>query len=215
MSAAERLAPSPFNKSHFMDCRYREWLARLEVKEQPSQHRFADAPLRRDSGMNFLHGEIVARDGALHFTEPSGTALTLPKCREAAYAGSIGKPVVLGVRPDHILRPGAAAGCAVRVVVRDVEPLGPHTLVIGRVGEFPFTAQMQVGVAAEPDRPFEVALDLERAHLFDKSTGRVIMIWSRGIWDLDEWRQRNCKNAVVGDRVLRGVDIPMLTWGKG
>jgi multiple sugar transport system ATP-binding protein len=125
--------------------------------------------------MNFIHGEIVARDGALCFIEPSGTALALPKSREAAYTASIGKLVVLGVRPDHVVHQGAPAGSFVRMIVRDVEPLGPHTLVIGTVGAFPFTAQMQVGVAAEPDRPFDVGLDLERAHLFDRASGQVIV----------------------------------------
>ena len=46
--------------------------------------------------MNFIHGEIAARDGALAFAEPSGSASTLPKSREAAYARSVGKPMVLG-----------------------------------------------------------------------------------------------------------------------
>jgi multiple sugar transport system ATP-binding protein len=125
--------------------------------------------------MNFIHGEIVARDGALFFNEPSGTVLALPKSREAAYKASIGKLVVLGVRPDHVVHQGAPAGSFVRMIVRDVEPLGPHTLVIGTVGAFPFTAQMQVGVAAEPDQPFDVGLDLQRAHLFDKASGQVIV----------------------------------------
>jgi multiple sugar transport system ATP-binding protein len=124
--------------------------------------------------MNFIQGEIAAQDGGLTLTGPAGTALTLPKCREAAYARSIGKPVVLGVRPDHIRHQGAPAGCTIRMTVKDVEPLGPHTLVIGSVGGSPFTAQMPVGVAAAPDQPFEIALDLERAHLFDKTTGDVI-----------------------------------------
>jgi multiple sugar transport system ATP-binding protein len=117
----------------------------------------------------------------LQVAEPSGTLLNLPKSRESAYGRIAGKPVVLGVRPDHILRQDvlhgdAAAGWSIRLTVKDVEALGPHTLVIGAIGRFPFTAQMPVGVAAEPDRPFEVALDLERAHLFDKSTGQVISI---------------------------------------
>ncbi|WP_234681039.1 hypothetical protein [Bradyrhizobium monzae] len=34
---------------------------------------------------------------------------------------------------------------SVRLMVKDVEPLWPHTLVIGAVGAFPFTAQMPVG----------------------------------------------------------------------
>ena len=126
--------------------------------------------------MNFIEGEVVARDGGLVFTEASGTALTLPKCREAVYGGHVGKPVVLGVRPDHIARQGAAAGTTASMIVKDVEPLGPHTLVIGSLGRFPFTAQMPVGVAAEPDQRFDVPLDLDKAHLFDKATGRVIAV---------------------------------------
>jgi multiple sugar transport system ATP-binding protein len=124
--------------------------------------------------MNFINGEIVARDGAMVFTEPSGTALTIPGSREAAYAGSVGKPVVLGIRPDHIVRDPAPTAPSVRMKVKDVEPLGPHTLVIGSVGGFPFTAQMPIGINARPDEPFDVVLDLQRAHLFDKVTGEVI-----------------------------------------
>jgi len=125
--------------------------------------------------MNFLHGELVAHDGGLHFMGPAGTALRLPRAREAAYARALRTAVVLGVRPDHILHQGAPDGCSIHMTVKDVEPLGPHTLVIGSVAGSPFTAQMPVGVAAQPDQPFEVALDLERAHLFDKATGQVIV----------------------------------------
>ncbi|WP_029078412.1 ABC transporter ATP-binding protein [Bradyrhizobium sp. th.b2] len=144
----------------------------ITLYEQPSNlfvAGFIGAP-----SMNFIHGEIVARDGALLFTAPSGAALRLPKSREAAYAGSIGKPVVLGVRPDHVLPQGAPAGSTIRMIVKDVEPLGPHTLVIGAVSDFPFTAQVPVGTTAEPDRPFDVGVDLERVHLFDKSSGKII-----------------------------------------
>ncbi|MFK4500621.1 multiple sugar transport system ATP-binding protein [Bradyrhizobium japonicum] len=144
----------------------------ITIYEKPSNlfvAGFMGAP-----SMNFIHGEIAARDGVLIFTEPSGTALRLPKSREAAYAGSIGKPVVLGVRPDHVLRQDAPSGSSVRMMVKDVEPLGPHTLVIGTVGTFPFTAQMQVGVSAAPDRPIDVAIDLERTHLFDKVSGKAV-----------------------------------------
>jgi multiple sugar transport system ATP-binding protein len=144
----------------------------ITIYEKPSNlfvAGFMGAP-----SMNFLHGEIAARDGALVFSEPSGTVLKLPKSREATYAGSVGKPVVLGVRPDHVLRQDAPTGSSVRLMVKDVEPLGPHTLVIGTVGAFPFTAQMPVGVAAAPDRVIDVALDLERTHLFDKVSGKAI-----------------------------------------
>jgi multiple sugar transport system ATP-binding protein len=50
----------------------------------------------------------------------------------------------------------------------------PAVLVVLAISIFPFTIQMPVGVAAEPDRPFDVALDLLRAHLFDRATGQAI-----------------------------------------
>jgi multiple sugar transport system ATP-binding protein len=75
-----------------------------------------------------------------------------------------------------MLRQTASPGATIRLIVRDVEPLGPHMLAIGSVGRFPFTAQMPVGVAAAPDQSFEVALDLERAHLFDKATGQMVAV---------------------------------------
>jgi multiple sugar transport system ATP-binding protein len=124
--------------------------------------------------MNFIDGHLTAGDGVLLFTGPAGTELTIPKCRESAYAGSLNKPVVLGIRPDHIARDGASSASSVQMTVRDVEPLGPHTLVIGSVGAFSFTAQMPVGVKARPDECFAVPLDLEKAHLFDKATGEII-----------------------------------------
>lgn len=144
----------------------------ITIYERP--HNLFVAGFMGAPSMNFIDGEIVGRDGALTFTEPSGTVLRVPKSREAAYAGHIGKPVVLGVRPDHVLRQDAPEGSFVRMMVKDVEPLGPHTLVIGTVGAHPFTAQMQVGVAAEPDHFIDVALDLQRTHLFDKASGRAI-----------------------------------------
>jgi multiple sugar transport system ATP-binding protein len=124
--------------------------------------------------MNFIDGEVTVRDGALVFTGPADTQLTIPKCHETAYAGSLGKPVVLGIRPDHIAHNGASTASSIRMTVKDVEPLGPHTLVIGSVGGFAFTAQMPVGVKARPDESFAVPLDLEKAHLFDKTTGEII-----------------------------------------
>ncbi|WP_315834222.1 sn-glycerol-3-phosphate ABC transporter ATP-binding protein UgpC [Bradyrhizobium prioriisuperbiae] len=125
--------------------------------------------------MNFIEGSLAANDGALVFTGASGVALTLPKSRANVYGGHVGKPVVLGIRPDHIAR-DVAAGSSVRMMVKDVEPLGPHTLVIGTVGGALFTVQMPVGVRAKPDEAFDIPLHLDQAHLFDKASGDVIPV---------------------------------------
>ena len=58
----------------------------ITIYEKPSNlfvAGFMGAP-----SMNFIHGEIAARDGALIFTEPSGTALRLPKSQRRPMQGA-------------------------------------------------------------------------------------------------------------------------------
>jgi multiple sugar transport system ATP-binding protein len=96
----------------------------------------------------------AGRSTAVHQTV--GYRTDVPENREASYGRSAGKPVIPSVRPDHILRHDSPAGCSIRMTVKDAEPLRPHTLVMGSVGRFPFTVQLQVGDMIE-DR-FDLAV---------------------------------------------------------
>ncbi len=87
---------------------------------------------------------------------------------------SIGKPVVLGIRPEHVIG-DKECSTNIEMVVRSIEPLGPHTFLIGTVGGSKFTAQMPAEIKVEPDDTVTVSLDLPKAHLFDKQTGRTIL----------------------------------------
>jgi len=123
--------------------------------------------------MNFVEGRVVRGDGGLEFHAPGDVRLAVPASRAATWSPFAGEPVVLGIRPEHAA--GAAApGNTVRVRVRDVEPLGPHTLIIGSAGPAPFVAQVAAATRAAPDDVVEVPLDLERAHIFRKSDGMAV-----------------------------------------
>ncbi|TDQ83224.1 carbohydrate ABC transporter ATP-binding protein (CUT1 family) [Dongia mobilis] len=124
--------------------------------------------------MNFIEGEIV-RDGGLRFRAAGGVDILLPVNRSAAYEVALGEPVVAGIRPEHTVR-GAGGTAEVTLQVRDIEPLGPHTLLIGALGEATFTAQVAASVRAAPDDRVTVPVDVEKMHIFRKATGDVIPV---------------------------------------
>jgi ABC-type proline/glycine betaine transport system ATPase subunit len=107
----------------------------------------------------------VADEEFVVLVGPSGCGKTTTLRMIAGLEAVTGGTIRIGNRDVTQLRPGLR-NCA--MVFQNYAP------VIGTVGAFPFTAQMQVGVAAAPDRFFDVTLDLERAHLFDKVSGKTI-----------------------------------------
>lgn len=117
--------------------------------------------------MNFLDGEISANGDGFQFNGTDGSVFNLPKGK---WANGVGKPIVLGIRPEHTTK-GAAR---VSLKMTSVEPLGPHTLFNGLVGTSKFTAQMPAGTRAQTGDNIDVQIDLDKAHLFDKATGIVI-----------------------------------------
>ena len=143
----------------------------ITLYAQP-QNRFVAAFIGAPS-MNFLEGQISAGDGALHFQGPDGGRLTLPAERQGRYAAAAGRPVTLGIRPEHTAA-HAVPGSSVKLKVKAVEPLGPHTLLVGSVGDTPFTAQVPAATRVQADDEVEIPLDLSQMHLFDRETGRAL-----------------------------------------
>jgi multiple sugar transport system ATP-binding protein len=124
--------------------------------------------------MNFLDGEIVAADGGLHFRGAGDVDIAIPPAKAEAAGRLAGKPAVLGIRPEHTVVHGAPEA-SVMMVIRDVEPLGPHTLLVGRVGAAKlFTAQVPAATPYEPDEQATIPIDVSKIHIFDKASGNVI-----------------------------------------
>ena len=76
--------------------------------------------------MNLVSGRLTP-DGAKFVSEGGVFSLAPPAEWRGRLAGSGGKAVVLGVRPEHVTLAGAGAGIQVRVDL--VEPLGQDVLV--------------------------------------------------------------------------------------
>ena len=123
--------------------------------------------------MNFLKATVAGGEGGLAVVLSDGTRLPIPAGRHARFGKLDGRPVVFGIRPEH-MADGAQGLAVMQAMPTAIEPLGPHTLVVGHAssGE-PLTAQVDAHTAAAPDRAMPITCMMEKMHLFDPDTGQA------------------------------------------
>ena len=116
--------------------------------------------------MNFVRGKLGSEGGRSVFRSEAGLALPIAR----APAASDGKPVVLGVRPEHLSATGD--GAAVHVVV--VEPMGSETQVVAKSGEQELICLFRDRVMPSPGDTIKIACDPNLVHLFDPDSGKTL-----------------------------------------
>lgn len=84
-----------------------------------------------------------------------------------------GQAVVYGVRPGDISVSANGQGIAAKVIV--VEPTGADTELLVQIGEVRLTIVLHGRINASPDETVMLAVAVERAHLFDKDTGKRLV----------------------------------------
>jgi multiple sugar transport system ATP-binding protein len=113
--------------------------------------------------MNLLRGRVVVSNGAPSFVTEDGLSMPLG----AAPPASDGRPVTLGIRPEHLIVD--AGGFPSQIVV--VEPTGSETHIVARFG-----AQSLVGVFRErierrPGEILNLAAPAKNMYFFDAQNG--------------------------------------------
>ena len=112
--------------------------------------------------MNLLDGRIKA-NGSLSFETSGGQAMPLVRAPDA----SDGRPVVYGVRPEHLRLDDD--GFPAEVVV--VEPMGSETHVIARLpGGQEVVAALRERRAFRPGETLRLSPQPELVHLFDRDS---------------------------------------------
>ncbi len=128
--------------------------------------------------MNFLPGSLArANSGDVVRLTGDGMSVPLPPGRLRPNIAD-GLSVVLGVRPEHMMR-------AVRVSPPDgmlrhdaeielLQPIGPRTYATFMLAGVPVMAELQAHDASRPGDRVPIDINLKRASVFDAETGKAL-----------------------------------------
>jgi multiple sugar transport system ATP-binding protein len=146
----------------------------LAVYERPA-NRFVAAFLGWPA-MNFAEGHLALDEGGLWFKpENAGWRLSVAEGSGSRWAGLLGRPLTLGLRPEAIqLAEPGHGGAGLTMEVALVEPLGPVSLVTLQRDGWYVTARLPGRLALEPHQTVEVAFSMANAHWFDRATGLAL-----------------------------------------
>lgn len=127
--------------------------------------------------MNFFRGTLRESDG--HFFVDTGAfAVQVPDERKPVYAAYLNRPVILGVRPEHIHNPEFAPpgifSQAVEGTVEVTELMGNEIFVYLRAGEHTFIARVDPRSRYTMGGKGQVVFDMSQMHLFDPETEKAI-----------------------------------------
>ena len=137
--------------------------------------------------MNFLHGTLRQRGPTLVFQEAvrNAAATTAPISLELEAASAaplrsyIGKPLVFGIRPEHVIcgpkQPDSPAAGALQAVIELVQPMGSETYLhlAGHAGSI--VARVPANHPASPGQAISLGFDLRQAHCFDPASGTALV----------------------------------------
>ena len=127
--------------------------------------------------MNILRGGLIRTAAGATF-RAGGATLTLTPAQSARLAAYDGKPLIAGIRPEHIhfndRTPNAQA--LEGFVVDVIEPLGSETLLHVRAGEQELTAALSPQLLPKPGQPVALTVDASRLLFFDQDSGATIEV---------------------------------------
>ncbi|MDQ0455845.1 ABC transporter ATP-binding protein [Rhizobium paknamense] len=119
--------------------------------------------------MNFARA--TRRGAELAFAD--GNALPLDRLAVRADQLADGQPVLVGIRPEHVL-PVGEGRVEIAVPVDVVEPLGSDTLLHVSLGEATVTARMPPAMRPKVGEVVRLGLDPTKLHVFDAASEAAI-----------------------------------------
>jgi multiple sugar transport system ATP-binding protein len=128
--------------------------------------------------MNLLKGKIEKVDGGLVFKEAADenvVSIPLKGSVEAIAGKVVGKPIVFGVRPEHLTEESKNGSTApVSSTIDIAEPMGSESLVYMRAGTGNLIARIHGESLYHMGQPITVYVNLDKVALFDAETENVI-----------------------------------------
>jgi multiple sugar transport system ATP-binding protein len=128
--------------------------------------------------MNLLKGKIERRNGGLVFTEAAqqnGVSVPLKGQVESLAGKLVDKPVIFGVRPEHLTEESKdGSHVPVASTVDIAEPMGSESLVYLKAGTGSLIARIHGEALYEMGQPLTVYVNMDKVLLFDAETEKVI-----------------------------------------
>ncbi|WP_423066506.1 ABC transporter ATP-binding protein [Devosia sp. CN2-171] len=116
--------------------------------------------------MNFLRGTLEAAEGGVQLRHANGV-LALPGIEQDASA-YVGREVVAGIRPETLH--GGEGAATLTGIVDVVEPTGPDTMVVVKIGEQLLTARLGPKHRPKPGDTLKLGVDAASINLYDPVT---------------------------------------------
>ena len=127
--------------------------------------------------MNFLRCRVEQNGAGLAVRISDTISLPVPAARAARYKSSVGKELILGLRPEHITEPrrnDRDPNCEFSATLDIVEAMGMETMVYFTVDGQEVCGRVDPGSAAGPGEPMKLYAGMEHMHLIDPQSGAVI-----------------------------------------
>ncbi|MBI2952990.1 MAG: sn-glycerol-3-phosphate ABC transporter ATP-binding protein UgpC [Chloroflexi bacterium] len=126
--------------------------------------------------MNFFDARLVGKSEEIRL-EGNSFDLKLPASKAAKLTGLIGKQIVMGVRPEHLMERTnghRVDGDVLRAHIDVVEPLGSEAILTLKTGGKDFVARTAYSSELRPGKEIDVVVDMEKVHFFDPNTQAAI-----------------------------------------
>ncbi len=127
--------------------------------------------------MNFVNGVMCEANGQMMFEGPEGVRLAVSAATKTALAAYLGKPVVLGLRPEHIGSTAAeslSGAPRIQATVDVIELMGSESYVYLRNGGWNFVSRVDAHRKFNVGATADLAVLIDKAHFFDPASGKRI-----------------------------------------
>jgi multiple sugar transport system ATP-binding protein len=127
--------------------------------------------------MNFLDCRLEPRASGLTLHLADGLSFPVPADRTERYRPVAGKPLIFGIRPEHIteFRTNDSSNSGTFTAIIDVvEPMGMETMVFFTIGRREVCGRVDPSSPAVPGAQMRLRINLAQMHLIDSRTDLVI-----------------------------------------
>jgi multiple sugar transport system ATP-binding protein len=127
--------------------------------------------------MNFFSAKLVS-DGDKLFADADSFKVLVPANRTSVFMPHVGKPIILGIRPEDVYNQDFAAsginGYPVPAQVDVTELMGNEILVYLKSGQHNFIARVDPRSKYRIGEDVQVLFNMDNIHIFDKETELAI-----------------------------------------